>query len=156
MMKIMDKINNHFLKSVEYNTFEITENSIIGSFTETYLVGMYVIIKGSYLNDGLYQITAVANNELTLDGTLQPEDTNESFRVYASSPPQEFVDLATKINAYNETGIGADSESIDDYSISYKGDGSWESVYANKLNTYRRVYSDLMISNKYNWQNRLW
>jgi hypothetical protein len=156
MMKIMDKIKNHFVKSAEYGIYEVTMNSIKGSFSEVYLPGLYVIIKESYLNDGLYKIVTATTSEITVEETLKPENTGESFVIYASIPPKEFVDLATEINAFTETGVGANSESIDDYSINYgDGDGSWESVFKNKLNTYRRVYTDLRVSTKYKWKNRL-
>jgi hypothetical protein len=156
MIEIMDKINNHFIKSVEFNTFEIGTNTITGSFQETYLPGMYVIIRGSYLNDGIYKITNATDTVITVEETLTEENTDDEFRLYASSPPKDFLDLATEIENYTETGLGANSESIDDYSISYgDGDGSWESVFKNKLNTYRRVYTDLRVSTKYKWQNRL-
>lgn len=156
LIKVMDKLNNHFVKSVEYAEFEITTSSIKGTFNEVYLVGMYLLIKDSYLNDGIYKITNVVNDEITLDKPLTAESIDESIRVYACSPPADFIELVTKIENYNEVGIGTSSESIDDYSANFgDGDGSWQSVYENKLNQYRCVYADLMIDKNFRWQDRL-
>ena len=157
MITIMDSINNHFVKSVESQAYEITASSIKGRFGEVYLPGMRLIIKGSYLNDGIYTITNATTLEITLAETLSAENTGKSFRVYASAPPVDFVALCTEIEAYVEKGVGASSEKIDDYSITYAagGDGSWQSVYKNKLNQYRRVYSDLTEAKNYRWQDRL-
>ena len=157
MLKVMDYINNHFIKSGEVQAFEITANSIKGAFREVYLPGMRLIIRGSYLNDGLYTITAVTDTEITVSEVLTPENTGKLMSVYASTPPADFIDLCDEIDNHTETGIGATSESIDDYSISYAGDGSWQSVYKSKLSQYRRVYSDLdtSIKSNYRWQDRM-
>lgn len=157
MLKVMDYINNHFIRSGEVQAFEITASSIKGAFREVYLPGMRLIIRGSYLNDGLHTITAVTDTEITVSEVLTPENTGKLMSVYASTPPADFIDLCTEIENHTETGIGTTSESIDDYSVSYAGDGSWQSVYKSKLNQYRRVYSDLdtSIKSNYRWQDRM-
>lgn len=154
MLKIMDHINNHFIRSAEVYTYEITTNSIKGKFNEIYLPGMRLLIQGSYLNDGLYSIVSATSTEISVSEILSPENTGKSMTIYASTPPVDFQLLCDEIDAHVETGIGASSESIDDYSISYKGDGSWQSVYKAKLNQYRRVYTDLGIDVKRRWQDR--
>ncbi len=157
MLKIMDSINNHFLRSLEIQTFEITATSIKGSFAEVYLPGMFVIIKDSYLNDGLYEVSAATTTEISVLETLKPENTGEGIRLYASVPPSDFVALYDEIEAHTETGVGVASESIDDYSVSYKDDGSWQSVFKTKLYQYRRVYNDIDTSTRPNhrWQDKL-
>ncbi len=143
--KIMNHLKNHFVDNsyAELDHFGIVSDGIVGSFSETYIVGMYLIIRKSYLNDGIYEITGVTSNKLTLDATLNAENTGDTIYIIGSTPPKDFLDLVTDISNFTEKGIGVKSESIDDYSVSYDDDGSWQSVFANKLNDYRRVYDDL-------------
>lgn len=144
MIKVMKHINNYFTKSIEYGIYEIETDGITGSFSDTYVAGAYLIIQNSYLNDGIYKILSVTNSKITLDATLIAEDTESTMLIALSTPPSDFVTLATTILSYTEKGLGVKSESLDDYSVSYDNDGSWQSVYKNKLNDYRKVYSDLL------------
>ena len=140
--KIMNSINNHFIRESEYLELTLENSVITGTLSNTYLVGMYIVISGSYLNDGVYKITEVGTNSLTVDATLLSEVSR--MKIYSSTPPKDFISLCTEIEAYKEKGVGVKSESIDDYSVAYVGDGSWGKVYSSKLNSYRRVYSDLI------------
>jgi len=153
MYEVMDHINNHFIpihNLPEYRAFEIVSDGIVGSFGETYIPGMYVIIKHSYLNDGIYKIDSVTDSKITVEETLKPENTGNQFLIIASTPPQSFIDLATEISNFKES-VGVNSESIDDYSVTYNGEGSWESVYSSKLNQYRKVYDDITRLSRNCW-----
>lgn len=141
MMSIMDSLGNHFIRSMEKKEIAINNNVLSGDFSNKYLAGMYIIIKGSYLNDGIYQIVKVEGNNITCKGDLVSEVSD--MTIYASTPPKEFIRLIEEIKGYNET-VGVVAESIDDYSVTYKSDGSAENVYSAKLNKYRNVYSDYL------------
>ncbi|HSH36080.1 hypothetical protein [Schnuerera sp.] len=155
MIEVMDSINNHFIKSRESGMYEFATNSIKGTFTQTYLVGMYVIIKGSYLNDGIYEIESATVNEIIVKEQLRTESTEETSVIYGSTPPKHFIELAMEVGNFDESKIGLASESIDDYSISFSKDQSWEEIYKDKLNKYRRVYPDIpTANNKLRWQDR--
>lgn len=142
LIDIMDSLNNHFLKSYERKICEIVADGIVGAFSETYIAGMYIIIEKSYLNDGIYKVASVTSNKITVEETLVAENTGKYITIFGSTPPKAFVDLSAEINNYSES-VGASSESIDDYSVSFAdGDGSWESAYSTKLNKYRSLYDD--------------
>lgn len=150
---VMNELNNHFVRIPDSGPFEIVADGITGNFTETFLAGMYVVIHNSYLNDGVYKITSVESNKITVDTTLNPENKEDFIILWPSTPPTDFINLVTEIENYNEK-IGVSSYSIDDYSETFEGNGTWQSAFKSKLNAYRRVYNDIRIDKKYRWQDR--
>jgi len=155
MIEVMDSINNHFIRATETGIYEFTTNSIKGNFNQTYLVGMYIIVKNSYLNDGIYQIESISSDEIIVDVALTIESTKDTLTMYASTPPKHFIEIANEIDNFDESKIGVASESIDDYSVNFSKDQSWQEVFKDKLNQYRKVYTDISITNeKLRWQDR--
>ena len=155
MIEVMDSVNNHFIRSTETGIYEFTANSIKGNFNQTYLVGMYIIVKDSYLNDGIYQIARVSSDEIIVDIALTLESTKDTVTIYTSTPPRHFIEVVNEIDNFDESKIGVASESIDDYSVSFSKDQSWKEVFKDKLNQYRKVYTDIPITNKkLRWQDR--
>lgn len=155
MIEIMDSINNHFIRDTERGIYQFTENSIKGNFTKTYLAGMYVIVKSSFLNDGIYEIESVGNDEVVVKELLKEESTEETTTLYTSTPSIAFTELVGEIKGFDESKIGIASESIDDYSVSYSEGQSWQEVYKAKLNQYRKIYTDMPSDNpKIRWQDR--
>lgn len=144
ILDVMDKINNHFLKSVEVKSFEIVADGIIGDFSETYFPDMYVLIKNSYRNNGLYKITTVEDTKLTVEETLKPEVSDDNIFLYACSPPDNFLSIVSDIESYNATtNGGVKSKTTQDLQVVYNGDDSWYNVFKSQLKQYRKVYSDL-------------
>lgn len=153
---IMKEIKNHFARSVESQAFTITSNSIQGNFNEKYIAGMYIWIKNSFLNDGVYKLTGATSTELTFDAdTFTAEDLGDTIFIFACTPPKDFLSLVTEIEAFNSKD-GVSSESIDDYSVGFAGDGSWKSAFKKQLNNYRKMWDDDHSQNliKLGWQNR--
>lgn len=147
---VLRYLNRYFPRSAE-TLIAVVADGVTGNFTQNYVVGQYILIKDTILNDGVYKITTVASNKLTLDATLMPETT--SAIVYGLAIPRAVLDLATEISAY--TGVeGVSSEKIDDYSIAYTGGSGWQSAYKSRLASWRSVYLDLETFTL-GWQNRL-
>lgn len=142
---VMTHIKNHFARSIESQAFEIVSDGIVGSFSEKYIAGQYVWIKCSFVNDGVYKITGVTTTKLTLDATLTEENTGKLIYLFGLAPPVDFLTVVTEIENFTSKD-GVVSESIDDYSVSFGGagggDGSWTSVFNNKLSQWRRMYDD--------------
>lgn len=141
----MEYLNNHFIPNIsvpEYRTYEIVPDGIVGAFSETYIAGMYIVIKHSLVNDGLYKIASVTSTKITVEETLLAENTGEYILIVGSSPPKSFVNLATEIGNFKES-VGVASESIDDYSVSFDKGGTWQQAYSSKLSHYRNLFSDL-------------
>lgn len=138
----MQEINNFFVKSYEGATFSISTDGITGSFSQTYIVGQYISIDGTLVNDGVYKITQVASGKLTLDATLIAE-SSVSCIVFGLGVPATFATLVAAITSYaSGTSQGLAGESQGSRSVSYKDGSSWQKVYRDDLNAYRRMYSD--------------
>lgn len=145
----MNYCNNHFWRSSECDNFTIVSDGIEGDFDNTYLVGQYIHVKQSYLNDGVYKITGVTSSKLTLDATLQAEDTDDYITVYGCKVPGAFLSIVTDIESWQAKNTGTEgvaSEIIDGYSISFaSGPGgvvgnTWQNAFASRLSTYKQIY----------------
>lgn len=147
--RIMDEINNHFAKTVEFGT-AIVSDGITGVFAESYIAGQYVYLKGSRVNDGVYKVLSATTGKITLDATLTAENTGDVLYVIGCAVPKAFTDLVTEITAWNTANTGKDgvtSETVSRYSVSYANGGGWSEVFRTKLNAYRCIYdsADRMI-----------
>lgn len=127
-----------------YGAFEISGGRITDEdFTNVIQENQYFRIVGSVFNDGVYQY----NSELSL--------TDELFvgSVWLMAVPCDFISLSEEIgawlNKYGETvNSPYSSESFGGYSYTKasgnsSGNGSgnptWQSVFASKLNKWRKV-----------------
>lgn len=158
LTELLATLNNWFVKTLELGeyTFEVTGEvyTISGSFGEDYIVGQYISIDGSKLNDGVYKITAVETGVLTVD--LPVIDEVVDVALWGLAVPKVIVDLATEIQTYKtQKGQGIVSESQGSRSVSY-ADGSWVGVYRTRIAPYRKLYSDKKLHSARcpNWQNR--
>ncbi len=120
---------------------DITATEIEVTDGQQFLPGQYVYVCGSVLNDGVYQLDAVAGDMLEMQG-LTPE-TPSDVVVYGLAIPKALLDVVTEIEAYVEKNPdGVQSESLGDYSVSYGGGqagASWENAFAGKLSQWRRL-----------------
>jgi hypothetical protein len=128
--------NNYFLDFIYVGKFSITNGCINGA--PELLDGQYFRIVGSVFNDGVYTYP---------DGGLKDEP-EFSGAVWIMKIPQDFINLATEIDAWCEKYSDVQtspftSESFGGYSYTKAtgsdGDGvSWQDVFASRLNQYRR------------------
>lgn len=142
----MRECRNYFSISYERGQFEII-NGIIG-LSNNYLVGQYIYVAGSILNDGVYLL----NDTLyTLDGSR-----DESFNgiVYGLSVPREFIELVNKIDKFTQSKEGQESNitsasfGIQSQSFGTDNNGvraGWQTVFRNELHKYRRMTPDINI-----------
>jgi len=153
--EVLRELNNFFIKrnssgielqfSVD-STFT-TNDTITGDFTDTFLVGEYIKIENTRLNDGVYLITAIDTGSITIDSTLdltiqtEPEVTTTFTKLFI---PGDLVDLIAEITTFNTSSTnGIASESQGDRSISYtsssSGDTSWRNAFNSRLSSYRKL-----------------
>lgn len=135
--RILLEINNFFIKTTQRKSATIDSNTLIFDSAVTLIVGQYVCIRGSVLNDGVYKITEIVGNVYTLDGTLQ--DETGTFFIYGLAIPKALLDIEAVIVASGSMS-GVASESLGEYSVSYGTNGSWQEVYRNQLNPYRKPF----------------
>ena len=161
---IMQECNNYFPHTNEYGVYTIapttaSTSTISGTFADTYLVGQYIYIRGSVLNDGVYQISVVGSASLTVSGVLQAETTTDGIWIFGLKPPSNFLTLVSDITTWQATNSGKDgiaSESIGRYSVSFKNGGGWQDIFRSRLNMFRSMYDATATSGSCrNWQNRL-
>ena len=139
LFEIMQEVNNFFVVENERISLEITATTLVGDFENEYIAGQYIMLKNSLLNDGVYKITNVTANTLTLDATLQVEDTERVMCLSALKIPPSFLTLANEIIS-NGSNEGVQSESVSRYSVSYaEGGKSWASLYRKALNNWRKM-----------------
>lgn len=144
--QIMAYIKNHFWYSMERETFKYTTTGIEGDFDNTYVVGQYIHVVGSFLNDGVYKLTAVTDTVLTVDATLQEEETDEYSTIYGCKVTNDFLSIVADIESWSSDNSGKEgvaSESIDSYSISFNSDAQgngWQSAFRGRLAPYKQVY----------------
>ena len=160
--QVMDYCKNHFIYDSEYKDFAVVVDGITGDFDNTYLTGMYIMISGSYLNDGVYKIASATSSKLTTEDTLIAEDTDDHIIVYSLRIPPTFVTLVAEITTYDTTSTkGVKSESQGQRSVTYgsssESDGSdWQSVYLSSLSTYKRIIDDRHSFSRYNQTSKRW
>ena len=152
MEKLLRYLNRYYPRSIESVT-SVVADGLEGNFTERYVVGQYVMLMGTIMSDGIYQLTGVSPTKLTVGEPLTAE-SDDLIAVVGLSIPKEIIALNAKIEAYKGSE-GLASESIDDYSVSFKDGSGWQVAYAKELQAYRVMYSDLTpFLGKYRWQDR--
>ena len=140
LTEICDYLNNYFQTEKRTGSFTIENGSITASFLKA---GQYFRIVGSIFNDGVHKYPATDMTDETFDGAIWP-----------MAVPQTVVDLAVDITAWlekygqvnSEAMSPFASESFGNYSYSKgtatAGSGSpnsWQSVFASRLNKWRRL-----------------
>lgn len=105
--------------------------------------GDYIAITGSHLNDGVY-LPTVDNDGFHL---ADAEDETFTGRVWILHPPRKFVALVAEISAYATANAPTviTSESFGGYSRSMATNSTgavigWQSVFADRLRPFRRMY----------------
>ena len=113
MEELMNYCNNYFAIYGESGEHVLTENSVkinLKAYT-----GMFLLIRGSLYNDGLYKIIDTSGEHLRVDSFI-PEMFEGS--IYICKPPKAFIELSKKINEYkaNEKKDNITHETLGNYS----------------------------------------
>ena len=152
MGNVMEYLHNYFYKFKERGNFAINFNtiSIDGCYDlqGKYVVGQYIRIKGSLVNDGVYKVIAVSEDGLpgiTVDGCL----SDEEFEGYICSlaVPKAFISLCNDIKEYEVKNPPKEfiSESFGGYSYTRSqasvesGLSGWQLAFKGQLAPYRRM-----------------
>lgn len=135
LTEICAELRNYFVTKIHGGTFEIVGGKIVPSdFLQD---GQYFRITGSLFNDGVYQFPA---SDLT--------DEVFTGAVWAMAVPPAVIALAAEIEAFQHSDAGKPSpyisESFGGYSYtratgSNGGVASWQTVFAKRLNKWRKI-----------------
>ena len=155
---VLNYLNNWFVMTSEYSTtWAIVADGVTGTFSEEYLAGQYISIDGTKLNDGVYKITEVATNKLTLDATMTAETPTDLsvFSIWGLGIPPRLLSIVSEIETYTSGAqTGLKSESQGQRSVTYATGSDWTQVYKAKLMPWKRMFSDKLIKRNYKWQDR--
>jgi len=139
---LLKECNNYFYKWKETNTFMIVDNTI--EVTGTYLVGQYIRVAGSIMNDGVYKVETLGENTIGIVGLI--DETFEGI-VYGLSVQKDFITLSEKIEEYNNKNVVSNksSEGFNNYSVGYAKDKEgkplqWQEIFKSDLDVYRQIY----------------
>lgn len=136
--QILDFIHNYFIKEVYRGKFKIENGALAVDFL---LNGQYFKIKGSLLNEGIYQYPVNNLNDEEFTG-----------EIWSMAVPKSILDLTTEIEDWqkeygDKLNSPYQSESFGGYSYS-KASGtdskgnrltSWQGVFGTRLNAYRKL-----------------
>lgn len=147
MTEICQELRNWFEKDRYIGKVSINGNNItVNGKNVNILTGQYFRIIGSVFNDGVHIYPSSYTVDETFDGA-----------VWLMAVPPAVISLATEIDSWQTKYGGVDSvnmspfnsESFGGYSYSKSGGGSsdasnagagtWQSVYAKRLNAWRKV-----------------
>lgn len=100
----------------------------------------FFAVEGSMCHDGVYR-----------PGEMK-EAPQEKFtgKVWLLCPPDDFLQLCEEISAFDDANPASamQSESFGEYSYTRGGDSSkqtWAAVFASKLNSYRRMFTEVGV-----------
>ena len=158
--------DRHGKQAIHRGTYTLADGTL--KVAPLPLVGAFVRIVGSILNDGVYQVKGLTESGvITIEGT-----TNETFTgaICYLSPPPDFIELALRIDKFiknldainthraenGQLPLGMlESESFEGYSYkisSSKGGGGndarksnaikWQNEFADELGRHRRMFGD--------------
>lgn len=145
LTELCKELNNWFDKDRMIGEFKITDGELVG-MSDVLQEGQYFRIVGSVFNDGVYQHPATNLEDEEFDGA-----------VWAMAVPPSVIALSEEIQDWQNKYGGIDSqamspyqsESFGGYSYTKKGGTSssgsnsnadtWQSMFAAKLNRYRRI-----------------
>ena len=148
LQQICEHIHNYFIRTVQDGRFDIAD----GMISLPLLDGQRFLVSGSALNDGVYTYhdTGITNDDDTEAAGLQ--DETFAGTICALAVPPAVIALSGEINqwvAKNGASVESPYQSenvIGVYSYTKASGGSgaggsvtWQDVYANQLNRWRKV-----------------
>jgi hypothetical protein len=143
ILSVMRHCNNFFVAETKTGNYEIVNNELL--LDDSYLVGQYIIITKSVLNNGLHEIKE--NHKVE---NLKDEKFNGIIHKLAI--PLDFMDLCKEIDDFYKriaelSYSGYMSEKFGDYTYTFNNDvfKDWRIKYKIELNRYRKMFSEVDI-----------
>jgi len=155
MFKHCRNIDDAIISS-EQGDFEVEDGKI--ALKGKYIIGQWIYLGGSILNDGMYLIRGAESSLYSLSNGSDeqiPTQGNEAFTGQALGlrVDQGFIALANEIRTFNEKNkpTGKASEKFGAYSYT-RATGSngaaidWKEAFRNRLNPYRKMFSKINLN----------
>lgn len=163
LSEVMNSINNYFatdrttgdLYGAESGTFTLDSGKI--AVCGKYLVGQYIAITGSVLNNGVYRVEDFTDGVITIkESDANDKLWGETFEgtIYSLRVPQDFLQLVDKITKFTESELGQASNvtsasfGIQSFSFGTNSAGvraGWADTFRQELSKYRRMFPDITL-----------
>lgn len=154
IQEVLQYLNNYFV--VDTVDSSLIETDGITVLENKFVVGQYILVLYSKLNDGVYKISGITGNKLSIDTDLDLLEESGAFYVCGLAIPRAVLTICGEIDTYNTNHSSmARSESLGDYSVTWGNDDvSWISSFRKRLAPYRKVYLNLPKKDDYDCWNR--
>jgi hypothetical protein len=145
--EIMNYCNNFFKRSEsEGLTCSFDSGTKTITFTadlvDKIIPNMYIKVFGTLLNDGVYKVTGVTTNTITVEEVLVDESDAE-ITLSGLAPTKDFLSIVTKIETDVTNGTYNNVERIKrgDTEIKYSDNAlnSWQEDYKSSLFPFKKV-----------------
>jgi hypothetical protein len=115
-----------------------TINDSVVGFVDAGFASGYARVSGSYYNDGIFAVSAVAGGALSVSDVLVSESAGATIRISRVNYPQGIKHAAAMLVKWmiERSGKLETSESLPGYSVTYKT----EAEIMAPFNQYRRVF----------------
>jgi len=157
---VVRHLRNAFEISVERGGFTISDGEI--ALSEKYIIGEWIAITGSTLNNGIYKIVNVNGSLYWLGNGTDDAIVcvkNEEFNgaVWRLRLPQDLIDVSKDIAEWQESPAGKPSNVVSESVVGFYSktlatneDGApatWESVFSSRLHgNWRKMFQSTLIS----------
>ena len=161
LSRIMRSINNHFaidrltgkFYGIETGIFNLIDKTITVKYN--YVLGQYIYLHGSILNDGVYQVINIQDGVITLDSKDQSlHDEKWGGTIYSLRVPNDFLQLIGQIENFEMSSDGKASNitsatfGIQSTTFGTNDQGvkaGWQDVFRQELHKYRRHTPDIEV-----------
>ena len=150
--EVLGYLNNYFVYTYAPNVYVdfdaatkkitlATVGEILDDYALDIKISQYIRIEGSRLNDGVYKVTAVGTNYVTVNETLIDElsdDDLDYVTIYELAIPQKLLSIVTEMIAWTGTD-NIKSESLGPHSITYDRPSNVFSSFNGRIKHWRKV-----------------
>lgn len=143
------------LHGYESGKFTLADGKI--QVKNKYVVGQYIAVTGSVLNDGVYKVESFADGVITIkESDANDKLWGETFTgtIYSLRVPQDFIQLVDKIKEFTDSKAGEASNivsasfGVQNQSFGVNASGvraGWVDVFRQDLHKFRRMTPDIII-----------
>lgn len=150
--EVLGYLNNYFVYAYAPNVYvdfdAVTKKIILADtdydFDDYALdirVNQYIRIEGSRLNDGVYKVTAVGTNNVTVNETLIDEESDldlDYVTIYELAIPQKLLSIITEMIAWTGTD-NIKSESLGPHSITFDRPSNVFTSFEGRIKRWKKV-----------------
>lgn len=155
--EVLEYLNNYFIeytsgaKNYSYTkdvTFTTNDTLTATDFSDTYIIGEYILIEGTRINDGVYKVSDIDATTINIDTGVdytidaEPEVSTTLTKCYI---PKDLLALVEEISTYNANVTdGLTSESQGQRTVNFAngssgGSSGWQGAFASRLSKYRKM-----------------